>query len=98
MQRLGRNYRIVTDVEELSAGKGIVCSTDYYVLRALKHLGYPPDVQIGGFDHISVLKNLTVKVLSVDYSTDKIAEESVNYLLGRRYTPKIEYRLLYNTD
>lgn len=96
MKKLEKNYRVVTDTEELSNYGGIVCATDYYVLQALKHLGYPSDVQIAGFDNVSVLKNVTVKVLSVDYSTDKIAEESINYILGRRYTSKIEHSLVYN--
>ena len=96
MKKLGKSYRVVTDTEELSNYGGIVCATDHYVLQALKHLGYPPDVQIAGFDNVSVLKNVTVKVLSVDYSTDKIAEESINYILGRRYTSEIEHSLVYN--
>ena len=91
-----KSYRIVTNVEELSNSGGIVCATDYYALQALKHLGYPKDVQIAGFDNVSMLKNITVRVLSVEYSTDKIAEESINYILGRKYTSKVEHRLIYN--
>lgn len=93
-----KSYRIVTNVEELSNSGGIVCATDYYALQALKHLGYPKDVQIAGFDNVSMLKNITVRVLSVEYSTDKIAEESINYILGRKYTSKVEHRLIYNID
>ena len=93
-----KSYRIVTNVEELSNSGGIVCATDYYALQALKHLGYPKDVQIAGFDNVSMLKNITVRVLSVEYSTVKIAEESINYILGRKYTSKVEHRLIYNID
>jgi LacI family transcriptional regulator len=98
MKETDKSYRIVTSAQELSDCGGIICATDYYVLRALKHLGYPKDLPIGGFDNISVLKSISVKVLSVEYSTDKIAEESINYILGRDYKSEIEHSLIYNTD
>ena len=98
MKTLGKGYRIVTDIEELSSCDGIICATDYYVLQALKHLGYPKNVQIAGFDNISVLKDVDIKVLSVEYSTDKIAAETINYILGRQYTSKVAHSLVYNTD
>ena len=98
MKMLGQSYRIVTDVEELSNCAGIICATDYYVLQALKHLGNPKNVLIAGFDNISVLKDIPVRVLSVEYSTDKIAEETINYILGRKYTSKVEHGLSYNID
>jgi LacI family transcriptional regulator len=98
MKTLKKSYRIVTDVEELSNCAGIICATDYYVLQALKHLGNPKNVHIAGFDNISVLKDIPVRVLSVEYSTDKIAEETINYILGRKYTSKVEHCLIYNID
>ncbi len=98
MKMLGQSYRIVTDVKELSNCAGIICATDYYVLQALKHLGNPKNVHIAGFDNISVLKDIPVRVLSVEYSTDKIAEETINYILGRKYTSKVEHGLIYNID
>lgn len=98
MKRLGKSYRIVTNVKELSNCGGIVCATDYYALRALKHLEYPKDLQIAGFDNVSMLKDITVRVLSVEYSTDKIAKETINYILGRKYTCKVEHSLVYNID
>ena len=98
MKTLKKSYRIITDVEELSHFSGIICATDYYALRVLKHLGYPKDLQIAGFDNISMLKDITVRVLSVEYSTDKIAEESINYILGRKYMCKVEHSLVYNID
>ena len=98
MERLGRNYRIVTDVEELVDFGGIVCSTDYYALQVLKHLGYPKDLRIAGFDNISLLSDLHLQVLTVEYSTDQIAEECINYLLGKRFNAKIGYRLLHNSE
>ena len=98
MKTLKKSYSIITDVEELSHFSGIICATDYYALRVLKHLGYPKDLQIAGFDNISMLKDITVRVLSVEYSTDKIAEESINYILGRKYMCKVEHSLVYNID
>ena len=98
MKTLKKSYRIVTDVEELSNCAGIICATDYYVLQALKHLGNPKNVHIAGFDNISVLKDIPVRVLSVEYSTDKIAEETINYILGRKYTSEVEHGLIYNID
>ena len=83
---------------ELSDFGGIVCATDHYALGALKHLGYPKNIPIAGFDNISMLKNINVRVLSVEYSTDKIAEEAVNYILGRRYSLRVAHSLVYNTD
>ena len=77
---------------------GIACSTDHYAIIVLKQLGFPSDIKISGFDNISALKELGVSVLSVEYSTDEIAEESINYLLGRRFKSKIEYKVVYNTD
>ena len=93
---LGKSCRVVTDVEEIRDFGAIVCSTDYYALKALKHLGYPDNIIISGFDNVSMLKNLKTRVLTVDYSTDKIAEECLNYILGRRFEQKIEHRILYN--
>lgn len=98
MDSLGRSYRIVTDAEDVSNFGGVVCATDYYAIRLLKHLGYPGDVQIAGFDNISAIKELPIKMLSVEYSTDEIANEAVNYILGRRYTNKIEHKIVSNID
>ena len=95
---LKKNYRIVTSLEEISDFGGIVCSTDYYALQVLKHFGYAKDIIVSGFDNISLLKNPNSKVLTVEYSTYRIAEECINYILGRRFTAKIEHRLVYNTD
>lgn len=98
VKTLDKPYRIATDIDELTRFGCIVSPTDYYVLRVLKHFGYPNDIKIGGFDNISLLKSINSSVLTVDYSTDKIAEECMNYILGRRYEPQIEYKLVYNSD
>ena len=98
MASLRKNYRIITNIEDLSCFGGIVCSTDYYALKVMKHLGYPKDVIISGFDNISFLKNIDSPILTVENPTDRIAEECINYILGRRFTAKIDHKLVYNTD
>lgn len=98
MKMLGKSYRIVTDVAALFDCGGIICATDYYVLQVLKYLENPKNVHIAGFDNISILKDLPVRVLSVEYSTDKIAEETINYILGRPYTLRVEHSLVCNID
>lgn len=98
MEDLGRRYRIVVKAEKLDGAGGIVCSTDYYVLKALKKIAYASDVKIAGFDNISILKDLEARVMTVEYSTDQIALECIKYVLGRKYTKKIEYAVVYNME
>ena len=95
---LRKSYRIVTSINEISDFGGIVCSTDHYALGVLKHFEYAKDIIISGFDNISFLNHLNSKVLTVEYSTDRIATECINYILGRRFETKIEHKLVYNTD
>ena len=95
---LEKSYRVVTSIDEVSDFGGIICSSDYYALKVLKHLGYAENMIVSGFDNISFLSNLDVPILTVDYSTDRIATECINYILGRRFVPEIEHRLVYNTD
>ena len=95
---LKKSYRVVTSIDEVSNFGGIVCSTDYYALQVLKHFGYIENIIISGFDNISVLSNVDVPILTVDYSTDRIATECINYILGRLFVTEIQHRLVYNTD
>ncbi len=95
---LKRSFRLTTTPEEIKDFAGIVCATDYYALQVLKHLGYPKDVLIAGFDNISLLKHLPSRVLTVEYSTDQMAEECINYILGKHFSPCIAHRLVYNLD
>jgi len=95
---LQKSYRVITSIDEISDFGGIVCSTDYYAIKVLKHLRYTENLIISGFDNISFLSNLELPVLTVDYSTDRIAKECINYILGRHFTLKIEHRLVYNID
>ena len=94
MKQRRRRFRIVTDLKDLSNAGVIVCATDYYAVSVLKHLGFPLDVKISGFDNISMLENLNAPILTVEYSTDEIALECLNYILGRPYHPQIGYRLV----
>ena len=98
MASLKKGYRIVTSMEEISNFGGIVCSTDYYALKVLKQFGYNKNMIVSGFDNVSLLHNLDIPILTVDYSTDRIAAECINYVLGRRFVTEIEHRLIYNAD
>ncbi|MBQ7335875.1 MAG: LacI family DNA-binding transcriptional regulator [Clostridia bacterium] len=88
----GRVWRLVTDEESLSAdAAAIICSTDYYVLRVLKKFGFFCRIPIAGFDHVSALENIGKAIMTVDYSTDLIAEECMHYLLKRNFEPCIPH-------
>ena len=95
---LKKTYRVVTSIDEVSNFGGIVCSTDYYALKVLKHFRYIENIIISGFDNISFLSNVDVPILTVDYSTDRIATECINYILGRHFVTEIQHSLVYNTD
>ena len=95
---LKKTYRVVTSIDEVSNFGGIVCSTDYYALKVLKHFRHIENIILSGFDNISFLSNVDVPILTVDYSTDRIATECINYILGRLFVTEIQYRLVYNTD
>ncbi|MBO5109939.1 MAG: LacI family DNA-binding transcriptional regulator [Clostridia bacterium] len=98
-EELGRDYKIVTDEEELSPKTGgIICSTDHYLLRAVGALGRDIEAKLAGFDNTSVPKRLNIRAASVEYSTDEIAEETIKYLLGRPYNARISHRIVYNDD
>ena len=71
-----------------------VCSTDHYVLRALKRLGITGAHRIAGFDNASAAFSLGIRVATVDYSTDAIAAECMSYFLRRKYNPKIPHSVL----
>lgn len=90
----GRDYRIMTDIDGLSPAEGIICSTDYYALQVMKHFDDQKKIPICGFDNISLLKQLNARILTVEYSTDRIAEECINYILGRDYTSQIECKVV----
>lgn len=94
---LEKSYRVVTSIDGISDFGGIICSTDYYALQVLKHFRHTENIIVSGFDSISFLSNLDMPILTVDYSTDRIATECINCILGRRFVTQIEHRLVYNT-
>lgn len=96
-ERDNRLYKIITNENELSSkAEGTICSTDYYLLKALKKLEFKRDMKIAGFDYIPMLSYIDAKVLTVAYSTDEIADECMNYFLKRKYKSAIAYRVYYN--
>lgn len=94
MEALGRSYRTVTDAALLCSCAGLLCSTDHYLLQALKHLGYPKDLAIAGFDNLSFLKTLRQSIFTVEYSTDEIARQCMNYIFGRKVEASIPHRIV----
>lgn len=94
VERLGKTGRTVTDPRDLGGCDTVVCSTDTYAVAALKQLHFPKNLKISGFDNISLLNCVTVPVLTVDYSTDRIARECVNYIIGTPYDADIPYELV----
>lgn len=86
---------IATDVSSLGEGLGgVICSTDHYVPRVIKHFEGKKLPFLAGFDNISLLGKLGKRILTVEYSTDKIAEECVKYLLGRAISPDVPYSII----
>lgn len=99
MKGFDRKYRVVTNAEEISqSDKNIICSTDYYVLRILQKHGFSEKRRLAGFDNIRYLRDMNVKVLTVDYSTDDIAVQCIKYVLGRRYRPTVDCDVVYNLE
>lgn len=89
------NYKIVLDEKDLSKdASAVICSTDYYMLNAINKLGVSSDKVIAGFDNIPALKKLNLKILTVEYSTDEIASECMNYFLRRKYNKNINYTIV----
>lgn len=87
-------YKIVTDVEDLSQdASGIICSTDYYLLQVLKKLKNSNAV-IAGFDGLPIIDYFDRKIYTVKYSTDEIANQCLRYCLGRRYNKKIKHTVI----
>ena len=89
-----RTFRVIKRKEDVSDFGGIVCATDNYAASVLKYLNFPENVKISGFDNISLLKMVRVPVLTVEYSTDQIARECMNYILGKPYRPDVGFRIV----
>lgn len=97
MEAHQRPFRIVCDEAELSVcATGTVCSTDHYLLKAIERLGSDTSQWLAGFDHIPSLDCLKKSILTLDYSTDRIAAECMNYFLKRDYQTDIAYRVFHH--
>ena len=95
MEERGQAWRLVTDEADLYDNcAGIVCSTDHYVLRVLEHFAFTCHVPLAGFDHVSVISRIRERILTVEYSTDQIAEECMHYFLKRKFDPCISHTVL----
>ena len=91
----GQAWRLVTDESDLCDNcAGIVCSTDHYVLRVLEHFEFSCQAPLAGFDHVSALSHSKERILTVEYSTDRIAEECMHYFLKRKFEPHIPHTVL----
>lgn len=85
-------YRIVCSEQALSENaEAIVCSTDHYVHRVLQALGLSLSQRLAGFDNAV---SLGVDVDTVEYSTDSIAKECMNFFLRRKYKSIIPHSIL----
>ena len=92
MREHRRAYRIVCCEDALSANAaGIVCSTDHYLVRVLQALGLSLAPRLAGFDNAV---SFTTDADTVEYSTDSIAAQCMNFFLRRRYDPKISHSIL----
>ena len=99
MEEQCRQYRIVLDERNLSSdAAGIICSTDYYVFKALKRLDFSENMKFAGFDNVSMLETVGKRILTVEYPTDRISAECMNYFLRRKYQADITYSVLYRAD
>ena len=94
MNKHGAKYSFAYSEQEISQNaSGIICSTDHYAMNVLEAVGNS-GIAVAGFDNVSALKNIGREVFTVDYSTDEIAKECMNYFLRRKYNSKIKYSVL----
>ena len=94
MNKHGAKYSFAYSEKEISQDvSGIISSTDHYAMNVLEAVG-DSGIAVAGFDNVSALKNIGREVFTVDYSTDEIAKECMNYFLRRKYNSKIKYSVL----
>lgn len=94
MNKHGAKYSFAYSEQEISQNaSGIISSTDHYAMNVLEAVG-DSGIAVAGFDNVSALKNIGREVFTVDYSTDEIAKECMNYFLRRKYNSKIKYSVL----
>ncbi len=88
-------WRLVTDEADLHENcAGIVCSTDHYVFRVLEHFTFSCKTPLAGFDHVSAPSHSCDRMLTVEYSTDRIAKECMHYFLKRTFDPCIPHAVV----
>ncbi len=99
MEEWHRPYRVVVEEDALpDECAGVLCATDYYVLRVLRHYENNFQKPVAGFDNSAFLRYLQKRILTVEYSTDTIAEECINYLVGRKYTAEVGHSVVYSVE
>lgn len=86
-------YEIITKVEDINPDLPIVCSTDYYALKVLSYFNYPKNITIAGFDNTLLIKALQPTMLSVECHTDLIAQQCINFILGKKYNAIIQHKI-----
>ena len=79
------NHIVTTDIERLVASltndTAVICTTDYHAIQ-LTHRRNGNLCGIIGFDDINILSLLGIRLDSVSYSSNKIAENAAAYLSG----------------
>lgn len=95
VEQRGRSWIIARSEEELPSQRGgIVCSTDHYAARVLRYYGGTFRGRLGGFDHVAQPEFTNQPFVTVEYSTDRIAEECMNYFWRRTYHPRVEHEIV----
>ncbi len=80
----GREYLVVTNIDDIKEAytkdTAIICSTDYYALKAYFK---SPNARITGFDNIDAIDKYRIPITSVDYSMAEIAGRVVDIINGK---------------
>lgn len=90
----GKQYKIITDLNEIDSSYPIICSTDYYALKVLTRLNNPSDITIAGFDNTSLLRSINTPIVTVETNTNIVALHCINYILGKKYITQIEHQII----
>lgn len=86
----GTDFEVVTDDEKLRADydnlTAVICSTDYYAMRAYFKVG---SAKVVGFDNLQSIKKFRLNIDSVGYSMKKIAESALDIIFGKKRNGRI---------
>lgn len=86
----GTDFEVVTDDEKLRADydnlTAVICSTDYYAMRAYFKVG---SAKVVGFDNLPSIKKFRLNIDSVGYSMKKIAESALDIIFGKKQNGRI---------